>query len=327
MRHPFICTYCQTLVTPKNSHHACYKTCGSPECQAKLYADHRKKSDYLRQRQKIQELKKQGLDLVTCQICQEEFEMIHHSHLKKHGLTVSEYKTRFPKSEILNDRIRNIKSKTASKRSKYLSYNGKNVDKKLYEFMAGTLLGDGSIERRSVKRNARYAEGGNNKAYLTWKKCFLEEYFSCSFQERLSRPHPKTGKRYKGWWIKTTVHPELSNLHSLWYSDKKKIPKDFIENYLTEFAFSIWFYDDGCMSSGSFLYTLNFSEDEVCFLSRLINEKFRLKNSVLKNKQNQYFIRISNYSKSTLSSILNRHPIPGMEYKRDFNLKMISRTQ
>ncbi|MBE9203459.1 DNA endonuclease [Synechocystis salina LEGE 06099] len=314
----FQCPYCKALATWKKGNYIHRRTCENSECRKKLNRDTAKKYDQLRQKKKIQELKFQGFNVVTCQICNEEFEMIHHSHLKTHGLTVAEYRNRFPNALIFNSRSHKKRSQTALERSKYKSYSGKNIDNDFLEFLTGSLLGDGSLEKGKRKLNARYAEGGANKEYINWKFTFLKDYLPCSFQEALSSPHVKSGKQYRGWWIKTGVHPALTDLHSIWYLQKKLLPREFIEKYLTEFAFCIWFYDDGCSASGLNLYPMSFSEDDVEFLSSIILKRFNLKNSVLKTKQGHFFIKISQKVKSELKAILDKFPIPGMEYKRNF---------
>ncbi|MCD8486162.1 MAG: hypothetical protein LRZ84_05295, partial [Desertifilum sp.] len=107
------------------------------------------------------------------------------------------YKQLYPDSPTLNSRMKKIRGKGALNQSHYLTYDGKEVDKKLYEFLIGSLLGDGHLEKNPQKCNARYAEGGSNQQYLEWKYQFLSQYFSCRFNERLSAPHTKTGKRYQ----------------------------------------------------------------------------------------------------------------------------------
>jgi hypothetical protein len=210
------------------------------------------------------------------------------------------------------------RGKEATKRSHYLKYEGKEPDRELYEFLTGCLLGDGSLEKHSSKLNARYAEGGSNQKYLEWKYKFISQYFSCSFKERISSPHTKTGKRYQGWWLRTTVHPVLTELHWQWYSKVKIIPKKLITKYLTEFALAIWFCDDGCSSGSANFYTMGFSDNEVEFLSTLLESRFDLYGSILKNKSNQSFIRLSADSKRKLSKIVAKFSIPGMEYKLKF---------
>ena len=318
MRKPFNCLVCGTKVNPNLVHYACHRTCGSSECQAIYKRRSIAKADRRRQRNRIEKLKQQGIDLVTCAVCKQQFEMIGYNHLKTHGLTTEEYKRLYSNLAVINSRMKLQRGKEAVKRSRYLSYEGKKPDKELYEFLTGCLLGDGSLEKRQDKRNARYAEGGNNQKYLEWKYKFISQYFPCSFDERISKPHQKTGKRYQGWWLKTTVHPALTELHSQWYSKVKIIPENLITKHLTEFALAVWFCDDGCSSGSASLYTMSFGDREVKFLSSLLKSRFNLSGSILKDKSDRPFIRFDADSKRKLSKMLSKFSIPGMEYKLDF---------
>ena len=318
MKKPFNCLVCGTKVDPDSVHHACYRTCGSSKCQDLYKKRSIAKADRSRQRNRIEKLKQQGFDLVTCAVCKQQFEMIGFNHLKTHGLTTEEYKKLYPNRALLNSRMKLQRGKEAIKRSHYLNYEGKKPDKELYEFLTGCLLGDGSLEQRQNKRNARYAEGGSNQKYIEWKYKFISQYFPCSFDERISTPHKKTGKRYQGWWLRTTVHPVLTELHLQWYSKVKIIPESLINENLTEFALAVWFCDDGCSSGSASLYTMSFSDREVKFLSSLLKFRFDLSGSILKNKDNQPFIRFDANSKRKLNKMLSKFSIPGMEYKLDF---------
>lgn len=197
MQNSLTCLVCGKLIDPSSSHPACKKTCGSIECQAVYSKESIRKFDQNRQRQRIKELEREGVDLVTCGICNQKFEMIGFNHLKTHGLTVQEYVERYPNLPRMNSRMKAKRGKQSQSKSRYLAYNGQEIDQTFYEFITGCLLGDGSLERRSKQRNARYAEGGNNQKYLEWKHNFLKRYIPCSFTERLSAPHTKTGKNIK----------------------------------------------------------------------------------------------------------------------------------
>ncbi|HEY9692750.1 MAG TPA: hypothetical protein V6D15_11120 [Oculatellaceae cyanobacterium] len=306
------------MVEPLYAHPACTKTCGRSECQAIYYKQTIKKADRLRQINHIEHLKQQGFDMVTCGVCNQQLEMIGYNHLKTHHLTVKEYELIYPNLPRLNSRIQQKRCQEAMKRSSYLTYQGKEPDRELYEFLTGCLLGDGSIEKFLNKLNARYAEGGSNQQYLEWKYKFLSQYFSCSFNERLSSPHTKTGKRYKGWWLKTKVHPLLTQLHEQWYKGNKIIPKGFIEKYFSEISLIVWFCDDGCSSSGVNFYTMAFADDEVRFLVDLLYSRFGIYGSILKNSKNQPFIKLNADSRKKLKQITSRFSIPGMEYKLNF---------
>lgn len=318
MEKPFNCLVCDQFVDPLYSHPACSKTCGSSECQAIYSKQLSKKMDQNRQRKYIEGLKKQGVAMVNCAVCNQEFEMIGYHHLKTHHLTVKEYDQLYPNSPRLNLRLKQQRAMEAIKRSNYLTYHGKTPDQLLNEFFTGCLLGDGSLEKPKNKMNARYAEGGNNEKYLKWKHEFLNQYFPCSFNYRVSRPHTKTGKQYQGWWVRTSVHPFLTELYSQWYQNYKMIPKDFITKYLTDFALAVWFCDDGCSSGSINFYTMSFGIEEVSFLFDLLNMRFGITGSILRNKSNQYFIRLNADSKRKFREIMSQFTIPGMEYKLSF---------
>lgn len=318
MRQPFHCIVCVKKVEPGLAHPACSRTCGDAKCQAIYYKQCYTQIDRCRQRNRIKQLQLQGVDMVTCAVCNQQFEMIHYNHLKTHGLTVKEYKKLYPNLPTLNSRMKQTRAQGALRQSHYLNYVGKEPDKELYEFLTGSLLGDGSLEKNSKKLNARYTEGAGNQKYLEWKHKFLSQYFSCSFNEYLSLPHPKTGKRYQGWSLKTTVHPILTKLHSQWYDCKKIIPKNLISVYLTEFALITWFCDDGCSTQRIALYTLGFSKDEVKFLAALLKNRFNLQGSIIKNKNNQYYITLNAASRRNFRKIASKFQIPGMEYKLNF---------
>lgn len=65
-------------------------------------------------------------------------------------------------------------------------------------------------------------------------------------------------------------------------------------------------------------YTHAYSYDEVEFLAQLLESRFDLYGSILKNKKNHFFIRLNAKSKRKFSKIVAKFSIPGMEYKLDF---------
>lgn len=317
MRRKFHCLVCSQIVEPSLVHIACRRTCGNPECQAIYQKRYSAQIERHLQRKRIEHLRQQGIDLVTCALCDQQFEMIHHCHLRTHGLSLKEYKLLYPNLPTLNSRMKQTRGEGALNQSQYLNYSGKQPDQRLYEFLTGCLLGDGHLEKRPGKRNARYAEGGSNQEYLKWKHEFLSQYLPCSFKEKISSPHILTGREYRGWWIKTKVHPLLTELHSQWYSDRKFVSQDIILKYLSEFALIVWFCDDGCSSNGIRFYTMAFSIDEVTLLKRLLESRFGFQASILTNQKNQPFIRLGGDSKQKLAKIVSSFSIPGMKYKLD----------
>jgi hypothetical protein len=310
-----VCVICGEIIVPYRYYRKEHKTCRRPECMKAYRKQKASVNDILRRKVQRTIEEQNGKEMIACAICGERFTIIQHTHLKRHELTVARYKELYPSADLMTEEARKTRATGSLIQSRYLKYPGKQPDSILYEFLIGSLLGDGSLEKRIDKLNARYAEGGSNKLYLKWKHGFLSEYFQCSFKERLSSPHTKSGKRYQGWWIRTTVHPLLTEWHNQWYEQRKVIPIKIVEKYLTEFALTVWFCDDGCSSNGSQLYTMAFSEEEVIFLSELLVSRFNLNNSILKNKQKQFFIRFRAAASRKLKEIIGSFRIPGMEYK------------
>jgi hypothetical protein len=256
--------------------------------------------------------------MIQCAVCGKFFEVIHNSHLKHHSLTITDYQKLYPHHPLMTDYMKSKRGQGSLSQSRYLQYQGKELDDELFHFFAGSMLGDGSLEKRKDKLNARYAEGGNNQIYMQWKHDFLKQYFSCTFKERLSAPHVKSGKSYLGWWLRTCVHPDLTPLHRLWYKNRKVLPYLFLDKYFNEFSLAVWFCDDGHLPKngcGAYLYTFSFALDEVEWLAIMLHGAYGLPNKILFNKKNQPFIRIRSQGVSRLKEIIGQFKIPGMEYK------------
>lgn len=79
MRQPFHCTVCGKKVELGLAHQACRHTCGNTECQAVYQKRYSTQADQRRKSNQIKQLQLQGVDIVTCAVCNQQFEMIHHS--------------------------------------------------------------------------------------------------------------------------------------------------------------------------------------------------------------------------------------------------------
>jgi LAGLIDADG DNA endonuclease family len=309
------CVICGEKIIPHRYCKKKRKTCYRPDC-IRDYTNQCASVNDIRRRKAeraIDELN--GKEMISCAVCGDRFTIIQHTHLKRHGLTIAQYRKLYPSAPLMTDEVRATRGMGSLIQSRYLTYSGKEPDSNLFEFLTGALLGDGCLEKHTGKLNARYAEGGNNEFYIKWKHDFLSQYFQCSFKERISAPHSKSGKCYRGWWIRTTVHPLLTQWHTEWYKEHKIVPQSIVKQYLTEFALAVWFCDDGCSTNGANLYTMAFSQEEVIFLSDLLLSKFDLANSILKNKQGQFLIRFRAAASRQLKEMIAVFSIPGMAYK------------
>ncbi|WP_448272081.1 hypothetical protein [Nostoc sp. DSM 114160] len=313
------CVICGEVIILHPHYRKEHKTCRRSGCMKAYRKQHASELDISRRAAQRAGNEQNDLEMIPCSVCGEHFEIIQHTHLRKHGLTLAQYKQEYPFAPLMTDKMKKLRGRGSIVQSRYLNYAGKQADNYLFEFLTGTLLGDGSIEKQPHKINARYAEGGNNELYLKWKHDLLEQYFPCSWKEKMSSPHTKTGKRYYGWWMRTTVHPLLTEWHGQWYTENRKIvPQSLIDKYLTEFALAVWFCDDGHSSPRfprSYLYTMAFLPEEVRFLSELLHSRFGLFNSILNNKNKQPFLILSGNASHKIREIIRSFSIPGMDYK------------
>jgi hypothetical protein len=77
-------------------------------------------------------------------------------------------------------------------------------------------------------------------------------------------------------------------------------------------SLAVWYMDDGCFSDNKcIIATDGFSQDDICFLQKLLLEKFNIKTSV-KNKSK---LLIKKESIQIFFSIIRPHIIPSMLYK------------
>ncbi|MDB9496908.1 hypothetical protein PN477_19915 [Spirulina subsalsa CS-330] len=310
------CAICGQPITTVYTKGIQPKTCEAEACKKAYTLKKAREGDVKRRAARRYKQEQMGLKLIPCEVCGERFEAIQPAHLKKHGLTLKQYRELYPNVPIMTDRIKEERGKSSTSQAHYLSYNGKKPDRVLFEFLVGAMLGDGSLEKQKNKKNARYAEGGSNEDYIKSKFDFLKQYFHCTFNERLSSAHVKSGKQYQGYWLRTSVHPILTEWHELWYRDGIKVlPEKMIKEYFSFSSLLIWFCDDGCSLQRILFYTMAFTDDEVEFLADLLKSKFDLTAKIRRNKKKQPFLTLDSKSKWAFLEMCKSVNIPGMEYK------------
>jgi len=305
------CRICGDLVPT-----ARHKTvCNKETCRRENQKRHERNST----RREREQHRAPGTPTIVCAVCGETLEWLAPAHLRMHDLTLAQYRQQYPNAPTIAQRVRQSRSTGLMTRAYHLEYMGKAPDHQLYEFLVGALLGDGSLEK--PKANARYAEGGSNEIYLRWKYNFLKQYFHCTWEERISPPHTKSGKRYQGWWVRTATHPLLTQWHAQWYQPQKIVPPALVESYLTPFALAIWFCDDGHIQrsprhTGASLYTMAFTLDENIWLTQILSSKFGLVAKIVEDSHTKLpLLSFTKLERQKLQAIMAPFCIPGMEYK------------
>ncbi len=81
---------------------------------------------------------------VTCRVCGGSYRRVGYPHLRRHGLTVSQYRTKYPDAQTENAAVKNTLRGSAARRARYLTRPVTKITPQLQSVLMGALLGDGS---------------------------------------------------------------------------------------------------------------------------------------------------------------------------------------
>ena len=117
-----------------------------------------------------------------------------------------------------------------------LTGNRIDITPGLYDFMAGLLLGDGSLVLAQTGKSARYSHTDKHRSYLVWLKKELSSFgIKCST--------PKTYTSGATYSISSTHYREFVALKKEWYPfGERKIPHNLVLSPIKVFN---WFIGDG----------------------------------------------------------------------------------
>lgn len=115
--------------------------------------------------------------------------------------------------------------------------------------------------------------------------------------------------------LHTRALPCFTNLHTLFYNNKKIIPED-IYNLLDPIALAHWIQGDGKFDrSGLILCTDSYSIQDVLRLINVLIIRYDLKCSIHNPKKGHYRIYISKKSIPKLRKLVLPYIVPSMLYK------------
>jgi len=177
----------------------------------------------------------------------------------------------------------------------------------------GSLLGDGYLRIIPGRKNA-FLEINHSitaKEYVDWKFLMLKNI--CA-----SGPKQRKGKNKRiAYRFFTRQHPELSELHKIFYRNKEKIIPSNLN--LDPIILAVWFMDDGsrCGNSDFYLNTQKFSpKDQEKLIEKLDSMGLKVK---LNRDKNYYRIRFLFSSVLKLKEIVKKYFTPSMLYKLSYN--------
>ena len=172
------------------------------------------------------------------------------------------------------------------------------------EILIGSLLGDAYITTRG---QIQFEQSVYQKEYLFWKHKELSSisYKNVSFVKRFDKRYQHESTSYR-FWVRQYF---VSWREKFYFKNEKIVPKDI---QLTPLSLAVWYMDDGCFSDNKcIIATDGFSKEDICFLQKILLEKFNIKSSV----KNGSKIMIKKESFNTFFSIICPHVILSMHYK------------
>ena len=199
-------------------------------------------------------------------------------------------------------------------------------NKDVISVIAGSLLGDGHLEKRKQGVGTRLIleQSSEKIEYLMWLHQFFALRGYCPKKiPTVSERGRQNGKSYFHYRFSTYTFRSLNELHSLFYSSKynslglKKVvpPTDWLIFFLTPLALSIWFMDDGsCLGSGYKLSTCGFELKEVEQLCLLLKNLYNLSCSSQKDRH-LFHIYIKKESALRFSKLVSPYIVDTLQYK------------
>jgi len=148
------------------------------------------------------------------------------------------------------------------------------MNKKQYEIIIGTLLGDAWIDGKSL----RIKQSEAHKDYVFWLYSHLKN---------LCNNPPKQRSDYKQWYFQTKFLKEIFDYKKLFYKNGRKIVPENIKSLLVSpLSLAVWYMDDGSLDFrpkdhyNFSLCTNTFTIEENKLLVNVLKENFGVECSI-----------------------------------------------
>ena len=183
-------------------------------------------------------------------------------------------------------------------------------------FIEGSLLGDGSLVSSWAKKSGNYrfmvSHSIKQQEYIEWKYEQLKPFVLTP---------PRLYKPTQALSFRTISHPEMTEIHRIFYkNDTKILPKNIEEIISNPFSLAVWFMDDGNLfrsgkyTPGYHLNTQSFTKDENHMMAKMFRDIWNVQCSLQKNHC-KYRLYIVSGSKEIYRNIIEDYILPSMKYK------------
>lgn len=168
--------------------------------------------------------------------------------------------------------------------------NFRNIEPELLSMITGKLLGDGNmIHDRNKATRLRFTHASKDRGWCLHCYQKLSKYMKLSPPKyrRIYDPRIKAGYT-ECYYVQSFTWSALEKIKSDWYADgKKRVPFEYIYNYLTPLCLAWWYQDDGHLKKKKdgtaqkiILSTESFTDKERLFLKKVIIEKYNISFSI-----------------------------------------------
>lgn len=186
-----------------------------------------------------------------------------------------------------------------------------------HAIIIGSILGDGTLEKRWRYPRLRFGHSLKQKEYLFWKYSELQDLTNCQ-PTLVSAWHKKMSQRYQSWHFGTRAIPELIEYWNIFYKDGYKIIPKNIGQLLTDpLSLAVWFMDDGYKRNDCNALRLNtdsFRDEEQKLLQKVLEKNFSIVSNI--HKKGKYWnLYIPYTSAYKFVQIVRPYIIPSISYK------------
>ena len=202
--------------------------------------------------------------------------------------------------------------------------NTKGIDlsKEVKDFIIGSALGDGHLNKRCKHACLMFTHGEPQKFYIEHKAQILQNI--CPLGVRKKTIFDKrNSKYYPSYTMRTYTNKYLTELYSILYPQGKKVITKKYLDLLTPRAIAYWYMDDGGLGkfrkpTGSvaidlYLNTYMTDQEHDCIIS-YFKEKYDI--TFRKNKNHgMYRLRIGKKQAPKFIEIVKPYLLPEFEYK------------
>ena len=193
--------------------------------------------------------------------------------------------------------------------------SGLTVEQK--NLILGTLLGDGSIEKRWKNPRLRIDHSIAQKDYVFWKYNILKSV-ATRLPHIVNELDKRSGKLSTRWYFSTQAIPELDFFYQLFYRDRRKaITQSLFDHFTEPLSLAVWLMDDGYKRNDCDALRLStdcFSYAEQEILQGCLDQNFGI-NSKIHRKGTTWNLYIPSTVMDRVRTILSPFIIPTMVYK------------